>query len=299
MAATEQSVAFCGQAVSAEELAVIHRLVARFAGLSRTELASTVCELLGWQRPNGRLKTRECREFLECLHERGLIRLPELRVGRPRGSRTAVTISAQGEAREPLEGTLREVAPLSIERVANDADRALWRELVERYHYLGHRVPFGAHLRYLIRVSRPEPQVVGCLQFSSAAWRIAERERWIGWDDTTRARGLQRIVGNSRFLVLPWVRVRNLASAVLAQAARRLVRDWEAHYALRPWLLETLVDRRRYAGTCYRAANWIELGETSGRGRQDRHHQRHGAEPKTVFVYPLITEARERLRSGR
>jgi hypothetical protein len=98
---------------------------------------------------------------------------------------------------------LREVAPLSIEPVADEADRALWRELVERYHYLGHRVPFGAHLRYLIRISRPEPQVVGCLQFPSPAWRIAERERWIGWDDTTRAQGLQRIVSNSRFLILP------------------------------------------------------------------------------------------------
>jgi hypothetical protein len=299
MAATTQSVSFCGEAVGAEELAVIDQMVKRCGGLSRTELASTVCELLGWQRPNGRLKTRECREFLEWLHERTLIGLPERRVGRPRGSRTAVTRSAHGEAREPVEGTLREVAPLSIEPVANEADRALWRELVERYHYLGHRVPFGAHLCYLIRISRPEPQVVGRLQFSSPAWRIAERERWIGWDDATRSQGLQRIVCNSRFLILPWVHVQNLASAALAQAARRLVRDWEAHYARQPWLLETLVDRRRYAGTCYRAANWVALGETSGRGREDRHHRRHGAEPKSVFVYPLIAEARQRLRSGR
>lgn len=299
MAATEQLLAFCGQAVSSEELAVIDRMVKRCGGLSRAELASTVCELLGWQRPNGRLKTRECRECIESLHERALIGLPERRVGRPRGSRTAVTRSAQGKAREAVQGTLRDVAPLSIERVADDAERALWRELVERYHYLGHRVPFGAHLRYLIRISRPEPQVVGCLQFSSAAWRIAERERWIGWDDGRRAECLQRIVSNSRFLILPWVRVKNLASAVLAQAARRLSIDWEAHYALQPWLMETLVDRRRYAGTCYRAANWIALGETSGRGREDRHHQRHGAEPKTLLVYPLIAEARRRLRVGR
>ena len=250
MAATKQPVSFCGEAVSTEELATIHQMVQRCGGLSRTELASTVCELFGWQRPNGKLKTRECKEFLESLHERALIRLPELRVGRPRGSRTAVARSAQGEAREPLVGTLRDVAPFSIERVANEADLALWRELVERYHYLGHRVAFGAHLRYLIRIARPEPQVVGCLQFSSAAWRIAERERWIGGDDQTRAQGLQRIVCYSRFLILPWVRIQNLASAVLARAARRLVGDWEAHYALQPWLLETLVDRRRFSGTC-------------------------------------------------
>jgi hypothetical protein len=197
-----------------------------------------------------------------------------------------------------LEGTLRDVEPLSIERVRDDADRALWRELVERYHYLGHRVPFGAHLRYLVRISRPEPQVVGCLQFSSPGWRMAAREAWIGWDDSTRARELQRIVNNSRFLILPWVRVRNLASSVLSQAARTLVPDWEASYGIRPWLLETLVDPARYAGTCYRAANWIELGETSGRGRDDREHQRHGAAPKKVFVYPLIADARRRLQAG-
>ena len=121
-----------------------------------------MCELLGWERPNGALKTIECRQFLESLHERSVIALPAPRVGRPRGSRTAVKRSAEGEAREPLLGTLRDVTPLSIERVETDADRALWRELVERYHYLGHRVPLGAHLRYLIRIKRPAPQVVGC-----------------------------------------------------------------------------------------------------------------------------------------
>jgi len=291
-----KALAFCGQAVTAGELRVIRRLVELYGGLSRTELASTVCELLDWQRPNGRLKTIECRQFLECLHERSMIELPASRVGRPRGSRTAVSHSAEGEARAPLVGTLRDVTPLAIERVQTDADRALWRELVERYHYLGHRVPFGAHLRYLIRIARLEPQVIGCLQFSSPAWRMAARERWIGWDDEARTQRLQHIVNNSRFLILPWVNVRNLASGVLAQATRILVKDWESHYGLQPWLLETLVDQSRFAGTCYRAANWIEVGETTGRGRQDRCHQRHGAAPKTVFVYPLIAHARDQLQ---
>ncbi len=294
-----KALAFCGQTVAAEELAVIRRVIEIYGGLSRTELASTVCELLSWARPNGGLKTIECRQFLESLHERAVIQLPAPRVGRPRGSRTTVALSAGGEAREPLVGTLGDVTPLAIERVQTDADRALWRELVERYHYRGHRVPFGAHLRYLIRITRPEPQVVGCLQFSSPAWRMAARERWIGWDDGARAERLQHIVNNSRFLLLPWVRVRNLASGVLSQAARQLVKDWETHYGLRPWLVETLVDRSRFAGTCYRAANWIEVGDTTGRGRQDRCHRRHGAAPKTVFVYPLRADARERLQGGR
>ena len=162
-----KALAFCGQRVTGEELAVIRRVVEIYGGLSRTELASTVCELLGWERPNGGLKTLECRQFLESLQERSVLELPAPRVGRRRGSRTAVVQSAEGEAREPLVGSLRDVTPLSIERVQTQADRGLWRELVERYHYLGHRVPFGAHLRYLIRIKRPSPQVVGCLQFSS------------------------------------------------------------------------------------------------------------------------------------
>ena len=174
------ALAFCGHKVDSEELAVIRRVVARYRGLSRTELASTVCELLGWERRNGGLKTLECRQLLESLHERAVIELPAPRAGRRRGSRTAVVRSAEGEAREPLVGRLRDVGPVALERVQTPGDRALWRELVERYHYLGHRVPFGAHLRYLIRIERPAPQVVGCVQFSSPAWRMAARERWIG-----------------------------------------------------------------------------------------------------------------------
>ncbi len=298
MTGATKPLGFCGQTVTDEDLAVIRRLVGIYGGLSRTELASTVCELLGWQRRNGGLKTIECRQFLESLHDRAVIRLPATRVGRPRGSRTKVNRSEEGEAREPVLGTLRDVTPLAVERVKTDAERALWRELIERHHYLGHRVPFGAHVRYLIRTTRPTPQVVGCLQFSSPAWRMAARDRWIGWDDETRARRLQHIVNNSRFLILPWVRVRNLASGVLSQATRVLNRDWASDYGWQPWLLETLVDQSRFAGTCYRAANWVAVGETTGRGRQDRFHQRHGAAPKTLFLYPLVADARDRLQGG-
>ena len=165
-----------------------------------------------------------------------------------------------------------------------------------RYHYLGHTVPFGAHLRYLVFASRPVRAVVGCLQFSSPAWRMAARDRWIGWDDATRARNLQRVVNNSRFLLLPWVAVRNLASAVLARGLGQLVADWPQHYHIEPWLVETLVDPRRYHGGSYRAANWVALGATSGRGRMDRHGRRAGEAPKTVLVYPVVRNAKRRLR---
>ena len=147
-----------------------------------------------------------------------------------------------GEPGPPLRGSVRDVEPLRVELVREPAERLLFRELVGRYHDLGHTVPFGAHLRYLVYASRPQRAVVGCLQFSSPAWRMAARDRWVGWDDATRARDLQRVVNNSRFLVLPWVAVRNLASAVLSRGLGRLAADWPRHYGLEPWLVETLVD---------------------------------------------------------
>ena len=289
---------FCGQPLSAEQLELIEGVTRSCLGVSRTELAATVCELLGWRRANGRLKSRECWALLEQLEDAGTLQLPGRRQTKPKGARTSVPRTAQGEPGETLCAPLGELTPLMVTRVETPEQHRLWRELVGRYHYQGHAVPFGAQLRYLVSVSRPRPQPVGCLQFSSPAWRLAARDRWIGWEEAQRARALQRIVSNSRFLLLPWVTVHNLASAVLARAARRLVDDWYAAYAVRPLLLETLVDSARFAGTCYRAANWLELGTTSGRGRMDRTHQRHGEAPKTVFVYPLIGDVRRRLQQA-
>ncbi len=289
------SLSFCGRPVATEELALIARLAEDFSGLGRTEIANTVCELLQWVRPTGKLKTVECRAFLESLQDLGLIRLPECRPRRPRGSRTSTQITPRGECGEPLEGTLKSFQPLELEPVTSPADQALWREWMQRYHYLGYRVPFGAHLRYFVRILAPQPVRVGALQFSSPAWRMAARERWIGWSEVARRCNLQRIVSNSRFLLFPWVRIRNLAGSTLALAARRLPDDWEARYQVRPLLLETLVDPARFAGTCYRAANWIEVGRTTGRGRQDRDQLRHGACPKTIFLYPLTPRARQEL----
>ena len=287
---------FSGRAFSVKEVTLIGEVVRECSGLSRMELARTVCELLRWRRPNGRLKARECREFLERLDADGALVLPDKRRGRASGSVTRVPRTAAGEPGPPLVGSVRDVGPLAFERVREPAQRLLFRELVGRYHYLGHTVPFGAHLRYLVFASRPARAVVGCLQFSSPAWRMAARDRWIGWDDRTRARNLQHVVNNSRFLLLPWVAVKNLASAVLARGIEQLVADWPRHYHLEPWLVETLVDARRHHGGCYRAANWVALGATSGRGRMDRHGRRAGAAPKTVLVYPVARDAQRLLR---
>lgn len=290
------SIRFKGRGFTGSELRLIQEVVVSCGGLSRQELANTTCELLGWRRPKGGLKTWECKELLAQLESAGLIELPALRAGRPRGSRTAVPRTRRGEIHERIRGTLREVAPVELKRVTTEEDRRLWREWVDRYHYLGHRVPFGAHLRYLIQIARPEPTVVGCLQLSSPAWRIAVRDRWIGWTEAQRRRSLQQVVNNSRFLLLPWVEVPHLASSVLARMAREFPADWERAYGVRPLLLETMVELGRHSGTCYRAANWIELGVTQGRGRMDRERRRQGACPKRVFVCPLVRRARQWLQ---
>ena len=254
MAATTTTTRFSGRAVSAQDVTLIRQVVRDCPGLSRMELARTVCELLRWRRPNGRLKARECREFLERLDATGALVLPDKRRGRATGSVTRVPRTAAGEPGRPLGGTMRDIEPLAVELVREPAERLLFRELVGRYHYLGHKVPFGAHLRYLVYASRPARAVVGCLQFSSPAWRMAARDRWIGWDDAARARNLQRVVNNSRFLVLPWVTVRNLASAVLARGVAQMAADWPRRYHVEPWLVETLVDPSRHHGGSYRAA---------------------------------------------
>jgi len=287
---------FLGEEVSPSQLATIREVVALYRGLSRMELAATVCELLGWQRASGGVKARECREWLEKLDREGRLVLPAKRQGRPMGSKTSVPRTAAGDLRDEVTGSVGDVAPVVVEPVVDAAGRRRFRELVGRYHYLGHAVPYGAHLRYLIFGARPAPEVLACLQFSSAAWRMAARDHWIGWDDATRRRNLARVVSNSRFLILPWVRVRNLASTILSLATRRLGTDWWERYGIEPLLVETLVDASRFWGGCYRASNWLELGTTTGRGRMDRHHQREGAAPKRLFVQPLVREARRRLR---
>jgi hypothetical protein len=278
------------------ELSAVAELVAAGAGRSRTQLMVEVCERLEWRRPTGALKVRECRDLLEAMEEGGWFRLPAKRGGRPRGSRTRVPRTAASEPGEPLTGTVGEFGTVSVEPVTDVAGHQLWRELVGRHHYLGYRMPYGAHLRYLAFLSEPHRAVVAAFQISSAAWRLAARDRWIGWDEPTRKRNLQRVVSNSRFLVLPWVRVRNLASRLLAVMAGRLRADWGVRFGLEPLLVETMVDGSRFRGSCYRAANWRPVGETAGRGRMDRAHARHGHAPKQVLLYPLVADAARRLR---
>lgn len=288
--------AFSGRAFTANEITLMRDVVETCAGLTRHELAHTLSELLGWTRPGGALKARECRAFLERLEAAGVVTLPAKHQTKPVGARTTVPHTTRGDPGPALTGRVEAFAPVRVEPVARADERLLFRELVGRHHYLGYAVPYGAHIQYLVWVSKPTPTVVGGLQFSSAAWRLRPRDAWIGWDEPTRARHLPRVVTNSRLLVVPWVRVQNLISTTLSLALRRLPRDWQVRYGVDPLLVETFVDPARYGGGCYRAANWVALGETAGRGRDDRAHERHGAHPKRVWVYPLRRHALAQLR---
>ena len=286
---------FCGRIFSRNEVAEINEIVSSCQRLSRTELANTVCELFSWKRPNGRLKTVECRQFLEYLESKGVIHLPGRKKGRPQGAKTKVPRTDKGKAQATISAKVSKLSPLFLNKVESKEQRDLWYEYIDRYHYLGYQLPFGAQLRYLIGTGKGRKRILGCLQFSSPAWKIAPRDRWIKWNDEQRRHNLQKIINNSRFLILPWIKVKNLASSVLALAARVVPEDWERSYGYRPVLLETLVDKKRFKGTCYKAANWIYVGTTTGRGRMDREYKRQGMSPKEVYTYPLSARFREEL----
>jgi hypothetical protein len=288
---------FCGREVSRSELALIRELVRDFPRLNQTELARTICELLDWRRPNGGLKGRECFLFLDRLQQRGwLASLPQHRPARRAGPRVAAC-DASSDPQPAHTGSLSEYRPIQLQRIETAADRGLFQQYIQRYHYLGYRVPVGAQLRYFVR-SSARSCLLACLLFTSAAWKMAPRDRYIGWTDGVRRARLPLLVNNSRFLILPWIRVPHLASHILSLAARQLPSDWLALYRVRPVLLETLVDAARYSGTCYRAANWIHVGITQGRGRMDRSGQALGRSPKQIFLYPLDRRWREQLCDG-
>ncbi len=287
---------FCGREFTREEVSLIKEVVETCAGISRLELAQTVCELLEWKRPGGGLKARECRDLLERLERQGTLILPDKRSCGSSKPRKCIEPAEEGAVYSELSGSVEEFAPLDVQLVENRQQRLLFQELLSRYHYLGYAMPYGARLQYLVYVSCPRCEVVACVHFSSPAWRMKDRDQWIGWDDATRKLQLQHIVNNSRLLMV--AQIRNLASMTLSCAFKRLRVDWQRQYGVDPWLVETLVDHQRFYGGCYRAANWTVVGKTTGRGRMDRTNQRHGAHVKTVLVYPLVKNARRRLTNG-
>ncbi len=279
----------CGREFSAEVLERIRGMVRREPALSRAALARRVAGWLGWKDCHGRLKAMSCRVALLRLHRRGEIALPEPRtaVRRERCQRPQAAVATAA-----VKGRLADLGELTVVVVqgAGSSSSQRWKALMGAYHPLGYQPLCGRQMRYL--VGSAQYGEVAALSFSAAAWQLRARERFIGWSDAARRANLQKVVGNSRFLILPTVQVANLASKVLALCTRRLGRDWEQRYGERPVLVETFVDPQRYSGASYRAANWQRVGTTRGRGRNDRQHAA-ARSPKDIYLLPLHKDFRQ------
>jgi hypothetical protein len=258
----------------------------------RTRISEELCRRWDWRNANGRLKDMAARTLLLKLERSGHIQLPARQRPSSNGFRNR-SVPVVASATEPIQGRLRDLQPLSVSVVppASD-DLHLFNGLLAGHHYLSHRNTVGENLRYLVRDCMGRP--VACALFGSAAWKCADRDAYVGWDRVTRERNLQRLTNNTRFLILPWVVVPHLASHVLGLIARRIRADWQAKYGHPVYALETFVDRERFQGTCYRAANWLRLGATRGRTRNDSEHSIRTA-VKDVYLLPLVANFRQRL----
>jgi hypothetical protein len=280
----------CGKALTEGDLEAIRGVVHEADPPLRAEIARRVCEALGWYDVQGRPKLMSARVGLLRLHRAGVIELPPPRNGNG-NARGLVRPANAWPVSEPVRVVVGELSGLHLQPVAGKAASRLYNELIDRWHYLGYSALPGAQLRYLIRW---DEGIVGAIGFGAAAWKVAARDRWIGWGRAAREAHLGRVLNNARFLLLPWVKVKNLASKVLSLAAVRVSEDFPARYGERVVLLETFVQRPRYQGTCYRAANWQYVGETAGRGKCDRHH-RAALPRKAVYLYPLVADFRAAL----
>jgi hypothetical protein len=281
-----------GRVMGTTEVDYIRQLLSENPHFSRYKLSRVLCQLWNWRDPNGQLKDMAARTLLLKLEQRGYLRLPAKRRASPNRMRHK-RVRPIDHATESICTTLAELAPLEICEVSQSSQElGLYEWLQHRYHYLGYTSSVGLNLKYLIYDRQRRP--VSCLLFGSAAWQCAVRDQFIGWTAATRQAHLQEITNNTRFLILPWIRVPHLASQVLNRVVQRLRRDWQSKYARPLSLVETFVDTSRFTGVCYQAAHWIYLGQTTGRTRQDRWN-RINAPPKRILVYPLRPDFRQQL----
>jgi len=303
MPTTQVPKQICNRPFGEEELNIIGKIICdgQKESIHRTEIARRVCTALEWRNAQGELKEMGARVALLRLHRQGWITLPDPRKRNGNGRGRADRLSRAPVPESPgsdLRCLLSELGTVRLYKVGNKADSLLWDGLIDRYHYLGHAPLSGAQIRYLIH---SDDNVIGAIGFGAAAFALKQRDRWIGWDRQQRDQRRERILNNRRFLILPWIRVKNLASHILSKAARQVQPDFQAQYGYTPVLLETFVEQDRFSGGCYRAANWINVGVTAGRGRNDRTTQkernRYGVPLpiKQIWLYPLRRDTRKRL----
>ncbi len=282
---------YCGRDFSVKEMQMIYQ-IANTTGLNRSAISRKICEQLNWLKSDGNLKDMSCRVALLRMEKDGWFVLPVPTRGN--GNRTKYKHSnLLGDNHQPIKMPVGSIGSLKLEVVQSQTQSEIWNEMIHRWHYLGYKKLVGAQLRYLVD---SDQGILGGLSFSASAWNVQPREDFIGWNHHLRKQNLHFIVNNSRFLILPWIKSKNLASKILSLVTKRIVNDWDERYNYRPVLLETFVEKKRFSGTCYKAANWIYLGETKGRGKLGDHSLLY-SNIKNVMVYPLCHDFRSVLQS--
>ena len=281
---------YSGRDFNEDEIKIIRQLISDNFTASRRRLSELVCEQLNWRKPNGSLKDMSCRVALLRMQDDGLI---TLQPAQPCNAKQHVVVihTAQTERGVIIQRPVHELESIKIHLVRDKKSSRLWNEYIDRYHYLGYKKLPGAQLRYIVTSGQ---DIVVVLGFGASAWKTAPRDKFIGWTDEQRRRNLPLIVNNARFLILPWVQSKNLASKTLAMIARRLPGDWQKQYNYAPVLLETFVEIPRFTGSCYRAANWIHVGTTKGRGKLDSKKEAK-LPKKDIWLFPLHKQFKQKL----
>lgn len=278
---------YCGRDFSDGDLHAIAHLIEQHPAAKRAWLSRQVCEMFGWVKPNGELKDMTCRVAMLRMQADGVITLPASQM--PTRRRVPLTATTATDAQLALLQPVHELGSLTLRRVDGATNSRLWNEYIERYHYLGYTPLAGSQMRYFVFEGE---RLLALLSFGASAWKLAARDRFIAWDEARRQKNLQLVVNNARFLILPWIQSKGLASKILSLVARQLPNDWHERYGYRPVLLETFVETPRHLGTCYRASNWVNVGKTAGRGKKCPTH-RQIIPIKEIWLYPLRQNFRD------
>ena len=282
----------CGRGITHKEIKEVQETVCLFSNLSRKELTQTICEHLNWRRASGSNKFDACLKMLEKLEAKGSLKLPTKRI-QVKPKRTKIVLTSKTEPEPVIKSIADGFSNINLQIVTDKNDIRLWNEYMFRYHYLGCSQPFGYVMRYFIKNGH---KILGCLLFSGAAKSMTVRDKWIGWTTNQRLQNLAWVANNTRFLIFPWVSIKNLASHVLGKVGRRIKDDWYKKWGFHPVLMETFVDPVLYHGTCYQASNWEYLGMTTGQGLV-RKGKTYKTSPKKIYMRPVVKDFRKILCS--
>jgi len=288
---------FRGREFSLSEIEIIKQVIEDNQGKSRRHISKRICEVINWRQFNGKLKDAACREVLRRMNEAGIIDLPRLRLNPSQKSRRPKDRWKEifKERKEPIEESLSNLGKIRLQMAGSSTEKRFWDYLIDKYHYLGYGKPIGKQIKYFIY---SKENLLGSIGFADAVLKPNLRDRWIDWSIEQREKNLYLIINNSRFLILPWVKVRNLASKILSLASKQVPEDWNSYYGYKPVLFETFVDVGKFSGTAYKAASWINLGRTKGKGRCGMKYFTHNR-PKDIYVYPLRKDYLRILRCPR